>query len=75
MVCGYATEPGLSKAKLLLNDTKWVLSLGPDVGLSGFRQILQSPVLGLGWFSPLPGLMATRKVIFLSEISGRFSIP
>jgi hypothetical protein len=33
MVFGYATEPGLSKAKLLLDDTKWVLNLGPDMCL------------------------------------------
>jgi hypothetical protein len=34
MVFGHATEPGLSKAKLLLDDTKWVLSFGLDVSLS-----------------------------------------
>ena len=34
MVFGYATEPGLSKATMLLDDTKWVLNLGPDMRLS-----------------------------------------
>ena len=54
MVFEYATEPGISKAKLLHDDTKWVLNLGPDVGLSGFHQILQPSVLSVGNFSPIP---------------------
>ena len=33
MVFDYATEAGLSKVKLLLDDTKWVLNLGPDMRL------------------------------------------
>ena len=45
---GHATEPGLAKAKLLLDDTKWVFNLGPDVNLSSFNQILQPSVLGDG---------------------------
>ena len=48
MVYGHATEPGLSKAKLLIDDTKWVLNFGHDVGLSGFHQILQPALLGVG---------------------------
>ena len=45
---GHATEPGLAKAKLLLNDTKWVFNLGPHVNISSFNQILQPSVLGYG---------------------------
>ena len=48
MVYGHATEPGLSKAKLLIDDTKWVLNFGHDVGVSGFHQILQPALLGVG---------------------------
>jgi hypothetical protein len=54
MVFGHATEPGLSKAKLLLEDIKWALNFDPDVGLSGFNQILQPSVLSVGECSPLP---------------------
>jgi hypothetical protein len=75
MVFCHATEPGLSRAKLLLDDTKWVLNFGPYVGLSGFHQILQPSSWVLGSARRFLGLMATRKVILLSEISGRFSIP
>jgi len=49
--------------------------LGPGVGHSGFHQILPRPSWVLGSARRFPGLMKTRKVILLSEISGRFSIP
>ena len=75
MVFGHATEPGLFKSKLLLDDTKWVHNFSPDVGLSGFNQILFRPIWVLGSARRFPGLMATPKVILLSENSGRFSIP
>ena len=34
VVLGNAAQSGLLKPKLLLDHTKWVLNLGPDVSLS-----------------------------------------
>ena len=48
VVLGHATESALSKAKLLLDQTKLVLNLGPDVSLSRFNQIQQVYIRGVG---------------------------
>jgi len=48
MVFGHAPEPGLSKAKPLLDNMKRAPKLCPDVGLGGCNQILQVSILGVG---------------------------